>query len=102
MTLHTQSAPLIPQFLPPVLDMACRPTPGAALFGTLIVEVVLPDPGADDLHAAGWHLRLWPVARLGDATLEARPLCSGLGPDDLRRTLRGMGVTLLGPIRQRG
>ncbi|PNY80592.1 hypothetical protein [Deinococcus koreensis] len=86
--------PALPQ--PPLL-----PASGSTLFGTLIVEAVVP--GSDDLelNAPGWELRTWPVARLGDVTLEARPLDPNLGPAELRRALEAIGVTALGPIRER-
>lgn len=86
--------PLLPVF-PPV------PTqPDGEVFGTLIAEVLTPDgePGVPLLP--DWELRAWRVARLGDATLEARPRRPGLGAADLDRALRGAGYTPLGPLRR--
>lgn len=67
------------------------------VFGTVFVEII--NPGGGTVRLPGWHTRLWPVARLGDQTLEARP---SFGPlrtetvDELLRQLRGAGLTPLG------
>ncbi|ASN80595.1 hypothetical protein [Deinococcus ficus] len=63
-----------------------------------VMEITTPDgqPAAPTLP--GWTLRVWPVARLGDATLEA----AGPGsPDSLRLALTASGYGVLGPIRAR-
>ena len=75
-----------------------------AVFGTLFFEVIL---SADTLLAvhtlSGWTLRLWPRARLGDATLEAAPVQPGQSPDlnDLLHDLQAQGIQALGPVRYR-
>lgn len=84
-------APLLPLSLP---------TPhGPEIFGALMVEVLTPEGGPSAPLLADWELRAWPVARLGDATLEARPRRSGLGSAELDRDLRRAGYTPLGPFR---
>ncbi len=72
-----------------------QPTPRAAggLAVTLLVEVIAPEGRA--LPALpGWSVTVWPHARLGDLTLEARS-CGG-ARDALLGTLRDAGFTPLG------
>lgn len=90
-----------PAFLAPVPSPVARlgPRSGPGLFGTLILEVVTPDGTASVPDLPGWELRAWPVARLGDATLEARPHSPGPGAAELARELRRAGYTPLGPVR---
>lgn len=88
--------PHAPTFAPPPPLTAAR---GAEVFGQLFVEVVTPDGQATSPLLPGWELRVWPVARLGDATLEARPLCPHLEAADLDRDLRRAGYMPLGPVR---
>ena len=58
---------------------------------TLIMEITTPD-GSDTVPAlSGWALRTWPVARLGDVTLEAQARFPHLGGEDLREALDGQG-----------
>lgn len=77
------------------------------LFGVLFAEVILPagQQTTSELSGwpelPGWELRLWPVARLGDATLEARPLYPHLDAADLHCDLRQAGLDILGPVRHR-
>ncbi len=72
--------------------------PGQLVCGTLFMEVVLTQGSA--LSLPGWTLRLWPQARLGDATLEAR--ASGSQETaELITGLRSLGVQVLGPVRTR-
>lgn len=71
------------------------------LFGTLIMEITTPTGEFSSPHVPGWELRVWPVARLGDATLEAQPLYAPLTPNDLREALAATGYGVLGPIRIR-
>lgn len=78
---------------------ASVPQPPTAVFGTFTLEVLTPDGTARVPCLPGWELRAWPVARLGDATLEARPHSPGLGAADLGRALRRAGYTPLGPVR---
>lgn len=71
----------------------------AAVFGLYTLELLTPDGQAGAPALPDWELRAWPVARLGDATLEARPRRPHLGPADLDRDLRRAGYTPLGPVR---
>ncbi len=67
------------------------------IFGVVFVELI--NPGGGPVCLPGWITRLWPVARLGDQTLEARPSFGSLGTeavDDLLRQLRDAGLTPLG------
>ncbi|TDE85755.1 hypothetical protein [Deinococcus sp. S9] len=83
--------------LPPLPLPTAR---GPEVFGTLMVEVLTPEGSPSAPLLADWELRAWPVARLGDATLEARPRRADLGSAELDRDLRGAGYTPLGPFRQ--
>lgn len=89
----------------PILTNQARPTPD--LFGVLFAEVVTPDAEARVPDQPGypllsnWEVRVWPVARLGDATLEARPLYPHLNAAHLRADLQQAGVQVLGPIREK-
>lgn len=80
---------------------------GPELFGIFTLEVVTPGgvldaPLLPDWPLlADWEVRAWPVARLGDATLEARPRRAGLDAADLQRDLRRAGYLPLGPVRAR-
>ncbi|EYB67337.1 hypothetical protein DEIPH_ctg044orf0060 [Deinococcus phoenicis] len=85
-----------PFLSPPPLPL---PAPhGPELFGTLTVEVLTPDGQVTVPGLADWELRAWPVARLGDATLEARPRHPHLGAAALDSDLRRAGYTPLGPF----
>lgn len=76
-----------------------RERPADEVFGSVVCEVALPS--ADHCpELEGWILRLWPQARLGDATLEARRLGSQRA-EELLDGLRRQGVTVLGPLHQR-
>ncbi len=97
MTLKTRSAPTFP--LPLHAPQAVCPADGR--FGVLVLEAVMPAGEQHLPDLPDWDLRLWPVARLGDVTLEARPLRPHLGPDELRAALRSEGWTPLGPVRQK-
>ncbi|WP_034385194.1 hypothetical protein [Deinococcus sp. YIM 77859] len=72
---------------------------GTAVFGHLLVEVVTPDGRVTAPLLPDWELRAWPVARLGDATLEARPRRPHLGAEDLAADLCRAGYLPLGPLR---
>lgn len=98
---------------PPPIPCAPRPQPtaqpriqpriqpsGPAVFGTLFMEVVTPGGVTGTPTVPGWILRAWPVARLGDITLEARP-DGAHTPDALRAALATHGYRVLGPIRER-
>ncbi|MXV18035.1 hypothetical protein [Deinococcus xianganensis] len=60
------------------------------------VEVIAPSGRAPQLD--GWTVQSWPVASLGDLTIQARPHHPST-PDDLRAALRAAGYTPLGPVR---
>ena len=98
MTLNAHPAPTFP-LAPPCAPQAVRPADD--LFGTFVLEALSPGGDLASPALPGWELRVWPVARLGDVTLEARPQQPWLGPDDLRAGLRGEGWTPLGPVRRR-
>ena len=71
------------------------------LFGTWVMEVTSPQGTLTAPQLQDWEVRGWPVARLGDLTLEVRPLCPSLDEDDLRAELRRRGYQVLGPVRAR-
>lgn len=98
MTLKTRSEPA---FIPLPLHVPQGVSPADGRFGALVLEAVMPAGEQNPPDMPDWDLRLWPVARLGDVTLEARPLRPDLGPDDLRAALRDEGWTPLGPVRAR-
>ena len=83
------SFPRPPQF-PPAHEAPIR---------SLLVEVIAPACGALP-RLPGWTLTVWPLARLGDFTLEARPLAP-TPPAVLLGALRAAGFTPLG-LRERG
>lgn len=60
------------------------------------LEVIAPSGQAPQLD--GWTVQGWPVASLGDLTLQARPHHPAT-PDDLRAALLAAGFTPLGPVR---
>lgn len=95
-----QPAPKGPR--PSPLAAPSLPCPAAAQPVTLIAEVVLPADRTSAPILPGWTLRLWPVARLGDATLEARPDSAQASAQDLRAALAELGIGVLGPLRSRG
>lgn len=81
-------------------------SPDSALFGRLFAEIVTPDgqpdlPARPDCELTDWEVRIWPVARLGDATLEARARFPHLTPEHLRLDLQRLGITVLGPVREK-
>lgn len=92
-----------PDLLPPALPRQAHTTP--EVFGVLFAEIITPDGSSHlpDLCAdlSGWELRSWPIARLGDATLEARPLYPHLNADHLRQDLENAGIIVLGPLREK-
>ncbi|WP_288403589.1 hypothetical protein [uncultured Deinococcus sp.] len=112
MTQHRPAAPTPvrpPRTVQPA-PRALRPAPPATLPlpvpaaqpATLIAEVVLPERDLTAPALPGWTLRLWPVARLGDATLEARPDTPQASAQDLRAALAELGIGVLGPLHPRG
>lgn len=72
-----------------------------ALFGTFVLEITTPDSVPTAPALSGWQLRVWPVARLGDATLEARPLDAHQTAADLLHALHAHGYGTLGPVHTR-
>lgn len=69
------------------------------VFGALFAEVITPNGEVSTPTIPGWELRVWPTARLGDATLEARALAAHLDESDLKAALARVGWSVLGPIR---
>ncbi|GHG15814.1 hypothetical protein CBQ26_17695 [Deinococcus indicus] len=69
------------------------PQPDLPLYS---LEVIAPSGQAPQLD--GWTVQGWPVASLGDLTLQARPQHPAT-PDDLRAALLAAGFTPLGPVR---
>lgn len=94
MTLHAPR----PQHLPVATP---APQMGSQLFGRLFAEVVAPAGPLQAPELVGWEVRLWKVARLGDATLEARALYPQLAAADLQEALARAGWSVLGPVRTR-
>lgn len=82
------SYPRPPQF-PPASEAPTR---------SLLVEVIAPE-GLTLPQLPGWTVTVWPLARLGDFTLEARPLAP-TPPAVLLGALRAAGFTPLG-LRER-
>ncbi|CAM3929017.1 hypothetical protein [Deinococcus frigens] len=101
MTLNTRLTPAFPLSRMQAPQSLRSVRPADELFGGLVLEAVRPTGPQDLPVLPHWELRAWPVARLGDVTLEARPLLPWLGPDDLRAALREVGWTPLGPVRGR-
>lgn len=113
MTQHRPAAPTpvrSPRAVQPALRGPCPappaalplPSPAAAQPVTWIAEVALPEGRPVTPTLPGWTLRLWPVARLGDATLEARPDTAQASAQELRAALADLGIGVLGPLRPRG
>ncbi|ACO46610.1 hypothetical protein DEDE109153_07140 [Deinococcus deserti] len=71
------------------------------LFGRWVMEVAAPGGTLEAPTLHDWEVRVWPVARLGDLTLEVRPLHGYLDETDLRAELRRQGYQVLGPVRVR-
>lgn len=75
-------------------------TTAAPLCEDVLMEVVLPE-GRALPQVEGWTLRLWPQARLGDATLQAHADDASLSLVSLTAALSAQGVMTLGLIRRR-
>ncbi|SMB94852.1 hypothetical protein [Deinococcus hopiensis] len=90
---HASFLPTVP-LLPPTVH-------GPKVFGTFTLEVLTPQGEATAPLLLDWEVRAWPVARLGDATLEARPRRPELTVADLAAALHCAGYTPLGPVRPR-
>ncbi|GHF55420.1 hypothetical protein HNQ07_003361 [Deinococcus metalli] len=75
--------------------------PNAVTGPTFVLEAVLDGPADQPVRVPGWTIRAWPVARLGDVTLEAHPHDARCTAADLAAALRDVRVTPLGPIRAR-
>ena len=71
---------------------------GSVQPAALFFEVVLNTGAA--LALPGWTLRLWPQARLGDATLEAVPQDRARTQAELLAGLSAQGIEVLGPVRR--
>ncbi|WP_119672968.1 hypothetical protein [Deinococcus sp. RM] len=85
----TARFPLTPDLQP----LARQAEPTAPLYS---LEVIAPSGRAPQLD--GWTVQSWPVASLGDLTIQARPHQAAT-PDDLRAALTRAGFTPLGPVR---
>ncbi|MGM9321072.1 hypothetical protein [Deinococcus aquaticus] len=88
----------------PTLTHLLTPEPAAPLGNLPLhsqplysLEIISPSGRAP--HLTGWTVQTWPVASLGDLTLQARPHGEAATPDDLRAALTRAGFTPLGPIR---
>ncbi|MFC4637411.1 hypothetical protein [Deinococcus hohokamensis] len=90
-----------PRFRPVLAHPAAPPRHDERLFGTWVMEVLTPGGRLDTPALTGWEMRSWPVARLGDLTLEVRALQPGLNEHDLQAVLTRSGYTVLGPVRRR-
>ncbi|AZI41739.1 hypothetical protein EHF33_02405 [Deinococcus psychrotolerans] len=75
-------------------------TPAEPLHEDVLMEVVLPE-GRALPQVEGWTLRLWPQARLGDATLQAHADDGSLSLASLTAALSAQGVMTLGLVRRR-
>ena len=90
---------------PAPLNLTTRPAPQPAPAAplTVVVEVVLPQgmqPDTALLSVYGWTLRLWPQARLGDATLQAHASSTELTLASLLDALHNQGIQTLGVSRR--
>ena len=65
-----------------------------------LMEVVLP-AGLTPIQIPGWTLKLWPQARLGDATLQAHAEDASLTYGSLTDALHAQGIQTLGVVRRR-
>lgn len=84
------STPAHPEPAAPLRNLPLRNLPLYSL------EVISPSGRAP--HLDGWTVQTWPVASLGDLTVQARPH-GAASPDDLRAALTRAGFTPLGPVR---
>lgn len=66
----------------------------------VLFEVLLPE-GSALPQVDGWTLRLWPQARLGDATLQAHADTATGTLKSLTAALNAQGVTALSLVRRR-
>ncbi|WP_412029726.1 hypothetical protein [Deinococcus yunweiensis] len=92
MTLHTPA---------PRLHLPLQTTPDDTAAPTFILEAILSGPVGQPIALPGWTIRAWPVARLGDATLEAQSSDPSQRAADLAVALNRIGIVPLGPIRAR-
>ncbi|WP_146160641.1 hypothetical protein [Deinococcus arcticus] len=86
--------PTVPAALPAVSGPTLSP-PRRPVYVLEVLAPLLPLP-----PVPGWTLQAWPVARLGDLTLQATPQ-GDASPDDLRLALQAAGFSPLGPVRRR-
>ncbi|WP_161883278.1 hypothetical protein [Deinococcus alpinitundrae] len=91
---HATSTPSIQ---PAAASVVAAPS---AITEDVLMEVVLPE-GRALPQVDGWTLRLWPQARLGDATLQAHPQSAAATLAELSAALHQQGVTSLGVVRRR-
>ena len=83
----------------PTLTHLPTPEPAAPLGNLPLYSLEVISPSGRAPHLSGWTVQTWPVASLGDLTLQARPHGAAATPDDLRAVLTRAGFTPLGPIR---
>ncbi|MFC4426031.1 hypothetical protein [Deinococcus navajonensis] len=90
-----------PRFRPVLATPSAMPQRDERLFGNWVMEVVAPGASLMAPALTGWEIRAWPVARLGDLTLEVRALNPELEEQDLREALARCGYVVLGPVHRR-
>ncbi|GGS15428.1 hypothetical protein [Deinococcus knuensis] len=90
----TARFPLTPDLQPP----ARQADPTAPLHSLPLYSLEVIAPGGRAPQLDGWTVQSWPVASLGDLTIQARP-DHPAAPDDLRAALTRAGFTPLGPVR---
>lgn len=96
MTLNPRTSPAFP--IPPIpAPQMVRPVrPSTELFGVLVLEAVMPVGNSALPILPDWDIRVWPVARLGDVTLEAQPLAAPPQPGQSARRTPGRGLDAAG------
>ena len=83
----------------PAAPLATLPLHSQPLHSLPLYSLEVISPSGRAPHLSGWTVQTWPVASLGDLTLQARPHGAAATPDDLRAVLTRAGFTPLGPIR---
>ncbi|WP_407539320.1 hypothetical protein Q0M94_14285 [Deinococcus radiomollis] len=91
---HTKYSVLHPVHPAQSAQTVSADTVQPAVFFEVILNAGTPLP------LPGWTLRLWPQARLGDATLEAIPEDRTRTQAELLTGLSAQGIEVLGPFRR--
>ena len=105
-TLPRFSRRTAPAHLTITAKPAPQPAPAATtdmFMADVFMEVALPQGmplEAAQITVPGWTLRLWPQARLGDATLQAHAESAGTSLESLLHALHNQGIQTLG-LRRR-